>query len=418
MIRRLLPLLLVLLLAGCNRGERDPNVIEFWTLQLSPTFDDYINGMIADFEVQHPGIRIRWVDVPYEGITQKFLSAIASRRSPDVINLPADYTKKYFTLGALHPLDTLLTREVVDSYLPAAVRPLRHEGQLYGVPWYLTTQILLYNRGRIEAAGFTEEEMPETFTELLAFAKEYGRRTGDHAFFYNLVVEGFLFEVLEAEGISMVTEDGNRAAFNTPRGRYVVQQWVDAFRAGVMPRESISQGHRAALRLFQSGTIAMFIGGPQYLRIISENAPNVYRTTDVRPAITGVTGKKALAAMSLVVSSQSPNPEMAARFAAFVTNEENQLAFSRMVPIFPSVERALEDPFFAQYDGTVETRARTIAAAQLPESEVLKPSLRNYNRLQEAFKAHILKAFLGTMTVEDALQRAERDWNMILAERW
>jgi putative chitobiose transport system substrate-binding protein len=260
--------------------------------------------------------------------------------------------------------------------------------------------------------------MPETFTELLEFAKEFGRRTGDYAFFYNLVVEGFLFEVLEAEGVSMVNEDGTRAAFNTPRGRAVVQDWVNAFKAGVMPRESISQGHRAALRLYQSGTIAMFIGGPQYLRIISENAPNIYRTTDVRPAITGATGKKALAAMSLVVSSQSVNPPMAAEFAAFVTNAENQLAFSRMVPIFPSVEAALDDPYFAENDGSVEGRARTIAAAQLPESEVLKPSLRNYNRLQEAFKAHILKAFLGTLTVEDAMRRAEQDWNMILAERW
>jgi len=185
-----------------------------------------------------------------------------------------------------------------------------------------------------------------------------------------------------------------------------------------MPRESISQGHRAALRLYQSGTIAMFIGGPQYLRIINENAPNIYRTTDVRPAITGATGKKALAAMSLVVSSLSVNPTKAAEFAAFVTNAENQLAFSRMVPIFPSVESALDDPYFTENDGSVEGRARTLAAAQLPESEVLKPSLRNYNRLQEAFKAHILKAFLGTLTVEDALGRAEQDWNMILAERW
>jgi putative chitobiose transport system substrate-binding protein len=418
-MRRFLSIAVVaLLISACGTPERDPSVIEFWTLQLSPTFDDYINGMVAEFEAQHPGITVRWVDVPFQGITRKFLASIASGRSPDVVNLPADYVKSYVTLGALRPIGDLLPREVQESYLASAMRPLVIDGQLYGVPWYLSTQILLYDRAKIEAAGFSEEDLPETFSELLDFAREYGRRTGDNAFFYPLIAEGFLFEVLEAEGIPVVTEDETQAAFNTPQAAAVLSEWVGAFRSGVMPRESISQGHRAALQLFQSGTIAMFIGGPQYLRIIQENAPNLYRTTDVAPAVTGATGRKALAVMSLAVSTKAANPEMSAAFAAFVTNAENQLAFSLIVPIYPSVESALDDPYFTAYDGTVETRARAIGAAQLPESAVLRPSLRNYNRLQESFKAHILKAFLGTTTVEQALAAAEQDWNKILAERW
>jgi putative chitobiose transport system substrate-binding protein len=405
-------------LAACGPGERDPNVVEFWTLQLSPTFDDYILGMAAAFEAEHPGITVRWVDVPFQGITQKFLASIASGRSPDVVNLPGDYLRSYVALGALRPLDSLLSQETLDSYLPSARDPLVFDGETYGVPWYLSTQILLYDRARVEAAGFTEDDLPETFSELLAFARRYGERTGDYAFFYPLVVEGFLFEVLQAEGIPMATPDGTQAAFNTPRAAAILQEWVDAFRSGVMPRESISQGHRAALQLFQSGTIAMFIGGPQYLRIVEENAPSIYRTTDVAPAVTGATGQKALAVMSLAVSTASANPEMAAAFAAFVTNAENQLAFSRRVPIYPSVTASLDDPYFTEAGEAVEERARVLGAAQLPESAVLRPSLRHYNRLQEAFKAHMLKAFLGTRTVEQALAAAESDWNKILAEQW
>ncbi|RMH56314.1 MAG: sugar ABC transporter substrate-binding protein [Bacteroidetes bacterium] len=411
-------LALALHLAACGPPERDPSVIEFWTLQLSPTFDDYIHGMIADFEARHPGITVRWVDVPYEGITQKFLSAIAGGRSPDVINLPADYVKKYVTLGALTPLDTLLTDSLLARYVPAAMAPLHIDGRVYALPWYLSTQILIYDRNKLQQAGFDPDQPPRTYAGLLDFARRYTERTGDYAFFYNLVVDSYLIEVLEAEGIPVVSEDGTKALFNTPEAVAVVEDWVAAFRAGVMPRESIAQGHQAALQLYQSGTIAMFIGGPQFLNIIRENAPNLYETTDVAPAITGATGKKNLAVMSLALSTKTANPEMAAAFAAFVTSAENQLAFSKIVTIFPSVTRALEDPYFQAPDSSLEARARRIAARQLPEAVVLKPSLNHYNRLKEVFKAHLLKAFLGDASVQEALDAAAEDWNKILAETW
>lgn len=409
----------LLVWAQCGPPERDPNVIEFWTLQLSPTFDDYLNDLIDRFEADHPGITIRWVDVPYDGITQKFLSSIASGRSPDVVNLPSDYLAKYVQLGALLPLDTLLADSAKADYLPAAATPLIFDGHWYGVPWYLSTQILIYDREKLREAGFDPDAPPRTYDALLDMARTYGERTGDYAFFYNLVVDSYLIEVLEAEGIPVVSEDGTRALFNTPEAAAVIEDWVAAFKAGVMPRESIAQGHRAALQLYQSGTIAMFIGGPQYLRIIQENAPSLYETTDVTSAITGTTGKKNLAIMSLVVSAKTANPEMAAKFAQFVTNGPNQLAFSKIVTIYPSVQSALEAPYFTELaDSTLDARARFIAASQLDEAELLKPALPNYNRLLEVFKAHLLKAFTGDKTVQKALDDAADDWNKILAEQW
>ncbi|MFW5973660.1 MAG: ABC transporter substrate-binding protein, partial [Bacteroidota bacterium] len=325
----------LLCLAGCGQRERDPNTIEFWTLQLSPTFDDYMNELVARYEAENPGLTVRWVDVPYEGITQKFLSSIAGGRAPDVVNLPVDYVKKYVDLGALVAVDTLLGESIVGSYYRSARSPMEVDGHLYGLPWYLSTQILLYDRAKLEDAGFDPDATPETFDELLAFSREYHRRTGEYAFFFNVVVDSYLTEVLESEGIPMVSEDGRRATFNTPEAAAKIEEWVETFQAGAMPRQSISVGHRGGLNLYQSGSIAMFIGGPQYLRLIEENAPGIYRTTDVAPAPTGEAGRKNLAVMALGVTSTSINQETAADFAAYVTNAENQLRFSQTVPIYP-----------------------------------------------------------------------------------
>ncbi len=402
--------------ASCGPQERDPNTIEFWTLQLSPTFDDYINSVVADFEAANPGITVKWVDVPYEGITQKFLNSIAAGRSPDVVNLPADYVKKYTELGALLPLDSLLAPAARADYLPAALAPLRINSRLYGVPWYLSTQILIYDRAKIAAAGFDPDSLPQTYTGLLDFARRYRERTGDYAFFFNIIVESDMIEVLEAEGVPVVSEDGQQALFNTAEGRRVLEDWQRTFQAGAMPRESISQGHSAALRLYQGGTIALFIGGPQFLRIIRENAPSLYATTDVAPAVTGETGVRNLAVMSLAVSRKSANAEMAVAFASFITNGPNQLAFSKIVPVFPSVKSALQDSFFVAQDTTLIGKGRRIAAAQVAGAQVLKPSLNNYNRLQESFKTHLLRAFKDNRPLDQSLDAAAEDWNKILAE--
>jgi putative chitobiose transport system substrate-binding protein len=410
--------ILMFVASACGPRERDPNVVEFWTLQLSPTFDDYINGMIATFEADHPSISVRWVDVPYEGITQKFLSAIAGGRAPDVVNLPADYVRKYVELGALVAVDTLLAPDVVDSYFPSAREPLALGRHLYGLPWYLSTQILIYDRAKIEAAGFDPSYTPVTYQELLAFSRAYHERTGEYAFFFNVVVDSYLTEILESEGISMVSEDGTRATFNTPEAVARIEEWVETFRQGAMPRQSISQGHRGGLSLFQSGTIAMFIGGPQYLLQIEQNAPGIYRSTDVAPAPVGDAGKMNLAVMALSVTTTTANAPAAAAFAAFVTNAENQLEFARTVPIYPSVMAAVDDPYFHEHDGSLEGRARVIGASQLHEAEVLKPVLGNYNRLMENLKGHLLKAFLGDRSVQASLDAAAADWNKILAEDW
>ncbi len=288
------------------------------------------------------------------------------------------------------------------------------DDSLYAVPWYLSTQIVIYDRAKLARAGF--HAVPQRYDSLLAFATAYKQRTGDYGLFFNLVTESDLILVLQAEGVPVVSADGRHARFNTPEAARVLRAWQHAFAAGAMPRESITEGHGAALKLYQSGAVPLFIGGPQFLRIIRENAPALYRTTEVAPAVTGASGARNLAVMSLAVARRSANRAAAADFAAFVTNAANQLAFAQIVPVYPSVTRALDDPFFRVADTTLEARARVIGAAQLPGARSLKPALDNYNRLQEALKVQLLKAFKDGKPLQQALDAAAADWDLILAE--
>lgn len=61
--------------------------LEMWTLALLPTFDDYINGLVAEFEEAHPGVTVNWVDLPDGGFPDRFFASIAAGQAPDVVNL-------------------------------------------------------------------------------------------------------------------------------------------------------------------------------------------------------------------------------------------------------------------------------------------------------------------------------------------
>ena len=64
-----------------------PLRLEFWTIQLRPRFDDYMNRVIAAFEDANPGIHVDWIDLPQKSILQKLMACIAGGVPPDLVNL-------------------------------------------------------------------------------------------------------------------------------------------------------------------------------------------------------------------------------------------------------------------------------------------------------------------------------------------
>jgi putative chitobiose transport system substrate-binding protein len=127
-------------------------------------------------------------------------------------------------------------------------------------------------------------------------------------------------------------------------------------------------------------------------------------------------GKVELDVNALIVSSRSANRRLAGEFVEWVTNRENELRFCKLVPIFPSIRTALDDPFFRTEDSTLESRARCIGAVQIRSAEVLKPSLKEYQRLNTIFKDQMMRAFLGRASVSEALDAAAAQWDKFLAE--
>lgn len=386
--------------------------IEFWTMQLQPQFTDYFKSLISSFEVENPSIKVAWVDVPWSAMESKILTAVSAKTAPDVVNLNPDFASQLATRNAWLDLDTNVPADVRSTYLPNIWKASTLNGKSFGIPWYLTTRLTIYNTDLFNKAGISKP--PATYAQLAETAKQIKDKTGKYAFFTTFVPEDSA-EVLESfvqMGVALVDAQG-KAAFNTPVGKAAFQYWVDLYQNGLLPREVLTQGHRHAIELYQAGETAMLGSGPEFLKAIATNAPAIAKVSATAPQITGETGKKNVAVMNLIIPRDTDQPQAALKFALFVTNTENQLAFAKAANVLPSTVQALSDSYFktVKSDASSLEKARVVSASQLQQAEVLIPAMKNLNVLQKTIYENLQAAMLGEKTVDQAINDAAQEWN-------
>ncbi|MFM5999318.1 MAG: ABC transporter substrate-binding protein [Dolichospermum sp.] len=386
--------------------------IEFWTMQLQPQFTDYFQDLIRTFESQNPSIKVKWVDVPWSAMENKVLTAVSAKTPPDVVNLNPDFASQLAGKNAWLNLDNKVSSQVRSSYLPNIWQASTLNNKSFGIPWYLTTRLTIYNTDLLKQAGITKP--PATYAELAQMAQQIPDKTGKYAFFATFVPQdsGEVLESLVQMGVTLVNTDG-KAGFNTPQGKAAFQYWVDLYKKGLLPKESLTQGHRHAIDLYQSGETAFLASGPEFLKTIANNAPKVALASAIAPQITGNTGKKNVAVMNIVIPRDSKYPDEAIKFALFVTNDQNQLAFAKAANVLPSTIKALSDTYFQKVpaNATTAEKGRVISASQLQQAEVLTPKLKDFKLLQKSIYENLQAAMLGQKTVDQAVEDAAQLWD-------
>lgn len=391
--------------------------VEFWTMQLKPTFTDYINGVIEDFEAENPGVEIDWVDVPWADMEKKLLSSAAAGNAPDVANLNVPFSMQIAQLGGLVDMDSNLSEEVKDKYFESVWSSNTYEGQTHAIPWYLSTSITMYNAQIFEDAGLDAENPPARYSQLPEIGRQIKEETGKYLMLPPIAETGRYLEYMVRQGIPLLNEDRTEAAFNTEESVEFLEMWVEMFEEGIIPRETVTEGHNAAVDLYQSNQAAILLTGPQFLDRVEENAPGIYETTEVAPEITGEAGKVGVAVMNIAVLKDTEHKEESLDFATFITNDKNQLDFAKIVTILPSTKEAAADSFFTDVDpDSKKDMAKKVSAEQLNRAENLVPPLSNQNALNEAINQMVQNALLGQKTAAEAIADAEAEWNRILAE--
>lgn len=205
-------LLVLLVLIGLSPALAQKEVeLEMWTLALSPTFDDYMNGVINGFEAERPGITVNWLDLPDGGFLDRFFASIAVVQAPDVVNLNTSRMLQAQAEGALVNLSEQASEEQLSIYFENLLESSSVGGEVYAFPWHQAPTILMYDKPLFEQAGLDPEAPSATYGEALEMAGTIRNAT----LLDRISLLPFAEDWLVQNGVDILNEEGT-AAFNTP----------------------------------------------------------------------------------------------------------------------------------------------------------------------------------------------------------
>lgn len=343
-----------------NRKE-----VVIWTLQMGD-FSEYMNGIISKYEKSHPDIKIKWVDVPFSEGEKRTLASILSNTPPDLINLNPDFSLSLAQKGALEFLDI----NQFSEYNPQIVNSLKYNNKLYGIPWYATSAVTIYNKKLYNQAKFNK--FPKTYNDIFQMAKISKQNTGKYIFLPTITENDTMLKILNKYGITCEN-------ISTPKSIEIFEQFHNLYKNNLISAECISQTHREALEKYMSENIIFFQGGANFLSMIKDNAPNVYKETDVATQLVGDLGQYDFSLMNFIIPYKAKHKKEALEFGLYLTNAENQLALAKMTNVISTNNKALSDKFYNDTSDLV-SKARMISAKQITKIE---PMLKQYNNQKE-----------------------------------
>lgn len=375
--------------------------VVFWSLQMG-TFGNYMNPLIAEFEKQNPDIKIKWIDVPYSEGEKRTLASILSSNPPDLVNLTPDFSSILAQKQALNYVDC----KKLTAYNKQIIETLKQDGKCYAVPFYATSSITFYNKDILKKSGINS--IPKTYDEMYLLSGQIKSKTGMFITMPTLTENDTLLKILNKYGIN------TPETFISQKSVDIFNEYKNLYQKDFIPKESITQNHQEALEKYMSGQIAFIQSGANFLNIVKENAPQVYKQTGVSTQLTGDTGKYDVSIMNLIIPARAKHKDSALKFALFLTNKENQVELAKLTTILPVNNEALKDPYFTVYDDTdVITQARYISAKQLNNLQKQVRFKYNHKEIITLLNTTVQQVLLGNDKTDKILKNTAENWKRL-----
>jgi ABC-type glycerol-3-phosphate transport system substrate-binding protein len=316
--------------------------------------------------------------------------------------------------GHVEPLDNLIAADgySLDDFTKQALDAVSDRGQILGLPYCDVSSVLIYRADLFDKYGIA---VPQTLDELTAAALEVQEavRADGTEDFYGITLRGaphcgLNFWIVGSNwapsyGARWYDDDG-RPTIDTPELRAAVEHYVDLVqRAG--PPESPTMDFMDCMTCYSAGRAAMTIEPANEASIVYDAGGPVADGTKTALIPAGPLGTRhpGLYTPPYSIPSLAREKEAAWELAKFLCAPEQVLEDAQKSG-FVEVSRnsVLNDPAFISRfrPDLIETTVATRAFARRE-----RPTSMEVGHL---IGAEIVRALVGELTVQEALQNAQR----------
>lgn len=393
-----------LTLAGCT-ASADPDApvtITFWGSYgnggNSAQQDVLQQTLIPAFEAEHPGIKVEYVDVPYDDLLQKLTTSAAGDELPDLVRADLGWVPRFAELGVLVPLSQAMDdfEELAARTYPGVLATNYYKGEYYGLPLDTNTRVLIVNPAALEAAGV--DTPPATFEEFVALGAAL-EGTGIQLFSDGGLGAWNIMPWIWSGGGDIADEDltTSSGVLDSPENIATIQMLVDLYREGKIGSGIIgNEGAVSTSEGLPGGQYATILDGPWMNGIWAGQFPGfepIYAPVPAGPggSISVVGGE------DIVLTASSEHQEEALEFIRFTQSEEFQLALvpTGQLTIIEELgdEQVKLVPYYEVFTAQLSTAKNRLAIVRGAE-------------VDQILNEELVPAFEGTVSVAEALRAA------------
>lgn len=403
---------------GDTAGDSGAKEITFQTWNLkNEKYTPYFEKLIADYEKDHPDIKIKWADQPSDGYEEKLSTQAASDQLPDIVDGGSSILYGLVKAGALVDINKVAP-DAKDDYYEGAWEAVTMTGNgieegAYGLPWYVNDGPTYWNTELMQQCGLDPNKIPTTWDEYFEAGKTISQNCDG---VYLATTMGSNSEDYVTAGATFMNKDHSKYTFNDEAGVKQLQNFIDLYNEGGIPPEALDSSWSQQSDFFQRGTLVAMAGSAYSADGFKQNSPDLYEKLAVGPRITNDGTSASVSYEMLGISATSKHQKEAIEFARYVTNAKNQVEFDKQAAVFPSAKGGLEDEYYQSIDdSTLEGKALKITLDQVKNGYSSRPAeftdANGYKYLQQ----QVALAMQGKQTAQEALDKTVEYANERLA---
>jgi len=385
--------------------------LRYWTI-LGSVDGIVMNDLVRKFSDDNPDIAVESL----QGLTdfiQKMEASGISGTAPEVALVRHTYIGPFVDKNILTPFETgeLDAAGIKEAdYDPTVWKFTQYQGKQYTVPLDIHLHALLYNKKILSDNGL---QVPTTLDEWLAAVKKVtqGDILGYNTFALGAGAQEFMtwyiYSIWSQYGVKMISDDGTKAAFNTPDGIAAIK-WMKDMQSTGNPKNVPTND------LARTGKVATWADGPWISTLFFDKtkAPAA-DDIDAAPLPQHDPNKKAVWAQSHQFSlpkQANPDPEKRAaslKFILWMSQHSVDWAKAGQVPARNSArDEALKS------DNIFLKKLQTWAS-ELPYASFMPPHPKLLE-VMPRIAANVEGTLLGQWSAEEGLKKAEDEVNQIL----
>jgi multiple sugar transport system substrate-binding protein len=429
----LLVAVLVMLLVISGVKAQEAVTINWMTL--SGFYTDWAKQVVQDFTAK-TGINVNIVDVDLQQMYQKeVLESVGHTGSLDLLTYDVGWKAEFSENGYLQPLDDYIAKgdpkEVAFDDIAPALRETtsKWRGKTYGLPYYTFTMGYFYRcdlfENPDEMAAFKAKYgydlgIPRTYDQMADIAAFFRRKPGEKLAgkvldkdFYGIGVMAGRFDQVQDEtnsiawstGAQVIHDDGTPGVTD-PLFLKALHLYVDKF-IPVAPPGALSSNYDQIVEQMRNGLIAQtdayFLDQFANMKKTEDDIPGARICTAPAPGVHTWVG-----AFGVGVSADSPHPQEAFNFLAWMAGPEAQRNFAigggstTRVSILTDAQLISEHPKTMGHFPTLMTVLKFTADSNFYPNYLFVPQ---GGKIYEEMTTWYSTAASGTSSIEESMQK-------------